>query len=163
MEDLVPAIMLVGFFMFVFLILRTWSDNATRRKLAETKAALHRDLITRFGSTEELLAYLRSDAGRDLLSAPQAETPNPFKRILAGLQSGILLVAVGAALLALSQTNYYGSDGRSGFSFLGSLSFALGLGFIVSAGMSWALSRRWGLIEREENRRAAETESDVQT
>lgn len=162
MSDLVPAIMLVGFFVVVFLILRTWSDNGTRRKLAETKAGLHRDLITRFGSTEELLTYLRSDAGRDLLSPAQAETPNPFKRILAGMQSGVLLVAVGSALIFLSQTNYYGSDGRSGFSFLGALSFALGLGFLVSAGLSWALSRRWGLIEQGAPPRA-ETDTDTAT
>jgi hypothetical protein len=146
MEDLVPAIMLVGFCTIVFLTLRTFSDNSTRRKLAETRATVHRDLITRFGSTEDLMTYLGSQAGRDLFAPPQQETPNPFKRILAAVQSGILLVAVGSALMGLSQTDYYGSDGRSSFSFLGGLSFALGLGFLVSAIASFMLSRRFGLI-----------------
>jgi hypothetical protein len=146
MEDLVPAIMLVGFCTIVFLILRTWSDNSTRRKLAETRAGIHRDLITRFGSTEELLTYLGSAAGRELFNAPQAETPNPFKRILAAVQSGIVLLTVGTGLIVLGQTNFYGNDGRSGFTFLGIMAFALGAGFLVSAVASWMLSRRFGLI-----------------
>jgi hypothetical protein len=149
MADLVPAIMLVGSFTIVFLALRTLSDNRTRRKLAETRAGLHRDLIGRFGSAEELIGYLGSDAGRELLSGTQPETPNPVRRILAAIQSGLILVAVGIACLFLGNTSGYGSDGRVGFTFLGAMAFSIGLGFLASAGASWALSKRWGLIEQE--------------
>ena len=101
--DLVPAIILVGLATVLFWILRTFSDNSTRRKLAETRAAIHRDLVNRFSSTEELVAYLGTDAGRELFAAPQLEgTPSPVKRILAAVQTGIILVMVGSACLALN-------------------------------------------------------------
>ena len=146
MEELVPAIILVGLATVLFWILRTFSDNNTRRKVFETRAGLHRDLVNRFGSGEELAAYVRSPAGRDVFGPAPAEGPNPYKRILAAVQAGIVLVAVGAGLVTLSQTGWYGSDGRDGFAFLGILAFALGAGFLVSALASWKLSQRFGLI-----------------
>jgi hypothetical protein len=159
--DLVPAIILVGLATVLFWILRTFSDNSTRRKLAETRAAIHRDLVNRFSSTEELVAYLGTDAGRELFGAPQLEsTPSPVKRILAAVQTGIILVMVGAACLGLSGTTGYGSDGRAGFTFLGAMSLAIGGGFLLSAGASWALSKRWGLIEQD---RAAERRNEATT
>ena len=146
MSDIVPAIIIVGLAALLFWILRTFSDNNTRRKVLETRAGIHRDLVNRFGSGEELVAFLSSAAGREVFGTAAAETPNPFKRILAAVQTGIVLVAVGSGLFLLSQTGWYGSDGRDGFAFLGILSFALGLGFLASAIASWKLSRRFGLI-----------------
>jgi hypothetical protein len=160
MDDLTPAIMLVGFSTIMFLILRTFSDNRTRRKLAETRAAIHRDLIARFGSAEELIRYLGSDVGKELVGTPTIETPNPAKRILAAIQSGIILLAVGVAFLGLSATNEFGSDGRTGFTFLGAMAVAVGIGFVLSAGAAWALSRRWGLIEHERPEPRPETKAD---
>jgi hypothetical protein len=145
-EAIVPAIIIVGLAAVLFWILRTFSDNNTRRKLFETRAGIHRDLVNRFGSGEELIAYMTSPAGREVFGPAPVEAPNPFKRILAAVQTGIVLVAVGAALFMLSQTGWYGSDGRDGFAFLGILGFALGSGFLVSAFASWKLSSRFGLI-----------------
>jgi len=146
MSDLVPAIIIVGLAAVLFWILRTFSDNNTRRKLFETRAGIHRDLVNRFASGEELVAYMSSPAGREVFGPAPAETPNPFKRILAAVQTGIVLVAVGSGLITLSQTGWYGSDGRDGFAFLGILSFAVGAGFLISAFAAWKLSRRFGLI-----------------
>jgi hypothetical protein len=165
--DLVPAIILVGLATVLFWILRTFSDNSTRRKLAETRAAIHRDLVNRFSSTEELVAYLGTDAGRELFGAPQLEsTPSPVKRILAAVQTGIILVMVGSACLALNGMSGLGSDGRTGFTFLGAMAVSVGAGFLLSAGASWALSKRWGLIEQERQReaaRAARTADEAQS
>jgi hypothetical protein len=145
-EDIVPAIIIVGLATVLFWILRTFSDNNTRRKVLETRAGIHRDLVNRFGSGEELLAYVSSTAGREVFGPAPAEAPNPYKRILAAVQTGIVLVAVGSGLITLSQTGWYGSDGRDGFAFLGILSFALGTGFLVSAFAAWKLSQRFGLV-----------------
>ena len=146
MSDLVPAIIIVGLAAVLFWILRTFSDNNTRRKLFETRAGIHRDLVNRFASGEELVAYMSSPAGREVFGPAPAETPNPFKRILGAVQTGIVLVAVGTGLITLSQTGWYGSDGRDGFAFLGILAFAVGAGFLISAFAAWKLSRRFGLI-----------------
>jgi hypothetical protein len=146
MDDIVPAIIIVGLAAVLFWILRTFSDNNTRRKLFETRAGIHRDLVTRFASGEELVAYMSSPAGREVFGPAPVETPNPVKRILAAVQTGIVLAAMGAGLVMLSQTGWYGSDGRDGFAFLGILSLALGAGFLISAFASLKLSRRFGLI-----------------
>jgi hypothetical protein len=156
MSDLVPAIILIGLASTLFWILRTFSDNATRRKLADTRAGIHRDLLSKFGSSQELLAYLSTDAGRELVgTAVELERPSPFKRILGAVQSGLVLVSVGIGFLVLGNTAGYGSDGRDAFTFLGGMSLAVGIGFLASAVAAWVLSRRWGLVGSRETRNEA--------
>jgi hypothetical protein len=150
MQDLAPVLIVIGIAATFYWILRTFSDNATRRKLADTRAGVHRDLLAKFGSSQELLAYLSTDAGRELVGASvELERPSPFRRILGAVQTGLVLVSVGIGLLLLAATGGYGSDGRDGFTFLGGMSLAVGLGFLASAAAAWLLSKRWGLIGRE--------------
>lgn len=148
MGDLAPVLIVVGLATIFYWILRTFSDNSTRRKLAETRAGIHRDLVSKFGSSQELLAYLSSDAGRDL-AVPAADlerTSHPYKRILGAIQAGLVLVSVGTAFLMMSNSEALGRDGEHGFVFLGGMALSVGLGFLASAVAAWVLSKRWGLV-----------------
>ncbi|HVS03235.1 MAG TPA: hypothetical protein VMT16_10740 [Thermoanaerobaculia bacterium] len=146
MNDLAPVLAIVGFMAVLGWILRTFSDNRRRVKIAEAHAALHRDLLHKFGSSEELLAYLGSDAGRELLGTTALERPAPLARILGAVQAGILLTAVGAALFLARGLEGMGRDAYTGFAFLGILALAVGLGFLASAAASWALAAKLGLM-----------------
>ena len=53
MSDIVPAIIIVGLAAVLFWILRTFSDNNTRRKLFETRAGIHRDSQERDEQTHD--------------------------------------------------------------------------------------------------------------
>jgi hypothetical protein len=147
MGDLAPVLIVVGLATIFYWILRTFSDNSTRRKLAETRAGIHRDLVSKFGSSQELLAYLSSDAGRDLAApATELDRAHPYKRILGAVQAGLVLVSVGTAFLMMSNSEALGRDGEHGFVFLGGMALSVGLGFLASAVAAWVLSKRWGLM-----------------
>ena len=147
MGDLAPVLIVVGLATIFYWILRTFSDNSTRRKLAETRAGIHRDLVSKFGSSQELLAYLSSDAGRELaVPAAELDRTHPYKRILGAIQAGLVLVSVGTAFLLMSNSEALGRDGEHGFVFLGGMALSVGLGFLASAVAAWMLSKRWGLM-----------------
>jgi hypothetical protein len=130
-------------------------ENRTRRRLAELRASVHRDLVSKFGTSQDLVAYLGSDAGREIVDGSAAESPMPYKRILGGVQTGIVLVAVGIAFLLLRNVTGFEGDGDTGFSFLGGMSLAIGLGFLVSAAAAFLLSRHFGLIAPRASRETA--------
>ena len=102
-------------------------------------------LLERLGSNQELLPYLESDAGRRFLEAATTEKTNPLRRILSSMQSGIVLVFLGLALVFARL-----SVGAAELRFVGTLFMALGTGFLVSSGLSFWLSKSWGLINGDQ-------------
>ena len=123
------------------------SNNVRRRKIAEMQKDLHGRLLEKFGSSQEMLEYLRSDAGRKFLEGATIERATPFGRILRSIQSGLTLLLVGAALFYLhGRLPESWADDTLVF---GVLAVALGIGFVLSAGVSYWLSKSWGLFERE--------------
>jgi hypothetical protein len=113
---------------------------------------VHTKLLEKFGSNEELLRYAETPAGRRFLeSAPIALEPAaprmsaPFSRILWSIQAGAVLGVAGLGLLYVSSEMV---DEIAQFFFsIGVLTLALGVGFGVSAAISFFLSRRLGLFE----------------
>ena len=79
-------------------------------RTAKQNAEVHNKILDRFGSNEELLAYIDSPAGRRFLEAtpiaqaapPERSVGAPFGRILISVQLGILLVALGAGFLMIA-------------------------------------------------------------
>ncbi len=78
-------------------------SNIRRYKIARYQAEVHSKLLEKFGRSEELLAYLESDAGKRFLESASIEQgkTNPFGRILGAVQAGLILTLAGAALLFL--------------------------------------------------------------
>jgi hypothetical protein len=125
---------------------RRWS------RLAKVQSDAHGKLLDRFTANDELLAYIRTPAGsRFLESAPIALDPGhraigaPFGRILWSLQAGVILAAGGLGLQFVS-TRVADKVSEPLFA-LGILGLALGAGFVISAVIAYALSRRLGLFE----------------
>ena len=58
----------------------------------------------------------------------------------------MILVCIGIAFLILG-ANF--PDVSEGFKVVGSLGLALGIGFLISAGLSYRLSKNFGLFDRE--------------
>ncbi len=121
-------------------------------RISKLNAEVHNKILDRFGSNEELLAYIDSPAGRRFLEAtPIAPTPSgdgkvsaPYGRILLSVQVGVLLVALAIGFLLVSGRAI--EEVQPLLSSLAALSFCLGVGSIVSAGASYLLSRRLGLL-----------------
>ena len=122
-------------------------------RVAKANAEVHNKILDRFASNEETLAYIDSPAGRRFLEATPIVAPitpasspiaAPFGRILWSVQLGILLVFVAAGLYVIS--NRVGDEVQQLMLSLAVIGFCLGLGFIMSAGTSYMLSRKLGLL-----------------
>jgi hypothetical protein len=126
------------------LIIRMLLDHLRRSRSEKLQAELYSKLLDKFGSSSELLAYLQTEAGQNLLKSAPAERAAPHNRILNSFQAGIFLSAVASALLALRGA--VSGDAAEPLLILGSLGLAAGLGLAVSGGVAWLLSRHWGLL-----------------
>ena len=131
-------------------LIRTVVDYRRWSRLAKVQTDAHAKLLDRFTSNEDLLAYIQSPAGAKFLeSSPIAldAAPRsigaPLGRILWSVQGGVVLLAAGMGLFLI---RVHG-DAEVGFRALGTLGIALGLGFVASAVISFAISRRLGLVD----------------
>ena len=154
------AFAVVGAIVFaLFSFLKYIVEYRRWHRTAKQNAEVHNKILDRFGSNEELLAYIDSPAGRRFLEAtpiaqaapPERSVSAPFGRILISVQLGILLIALGAGFLMIADRAI--EEVQPVLTSLAMLGFCLGVGAIGSAGASYALSRKLGLLqERPEPR-----------
>jgi hypothetical protein len=145
MSDIAPMLALIFMMLMIGWIVKVLSQNKRLDKVARMHSELQTRMIDKFGSSEELLAYLATDPGKRLLEAPVIEHGSPYARILASVQAGIVLALAGLAFL-VTRSMVSGLD-DTGFAFVGVLALALGIGFLVSAWAAHALSKSYGLID----------------
>ena len=116
------------------------------------QADAHTKLLDRFTANDELIAYVQSPAGSQFLqSAPIALDPGarrldaPISRILWSTQAGLVIVMAGLALQYVS--GRVDPDVAQPLFAIGVVAFAVGVGFILSAAVSYGLSHRLGLFD----------------
>lgn len=143
--SIVAIIMVFGGLVAIFWVI---FSSIRRLKVARMQSEVHRHLIEKMGSSQELLTFLGSDSGKQLVASIGIEQPNrePYSRILGSVQTGVILLLVGIALLFLGA---FFANAEEGCFIVGSLAAALGVGFLISAGLSYRLSKAFGLFERE--------------
>lgn len=144
-------------------IIRSVIEHRRWSRLAKVQAEVHNKLIDRLASNDEMLAYIQSPAGAGFLKAGPIDVGTgaksmhaPFGRILWSAQAGVVLLALGLGLrwVTVSAPN----EVVEMLHFFGIIGQALGVGFMVSAGLSYLLSRRMGLIDAAH---ATNTERDT--
>jgi hypothetical protein len=148
--DLIPFVAFVMMLATLLWLLRVFLQNRRWSQLFKAQTESYNKLLDKFGNNEELLAYVRSDAGKRLLesaSIPLSADPTSHagglaNRLLGSLQLGIVLTLVGIGLMALRN---HVPDGVPLLIF-GTLALTLGLGFIISAGVSFGLGRHLKLL-----------------
>jgi hypothetical protein len=134
------------FVLFAFLAWFVWLMFSTLRRLriAKLQSEVQSKLLEKVGSGQELLAYAQTDAGKELLASLRVESASsPYGRIIGALQTAIVMICVGLALLFLRGRV---SGTEEGFLFLGTLITVLGVGFGLSAAVSYYLSKSFGLL-----------------
>ncbi len=151
-DQIVP--MLVGFAVIgafawlikVLLINRRWN------RVFRLQTEVHGKLIDRFGSSQEVLTYMQTDAGKRFLEAgpisvemQQGEErwPAVLQRILMPLTAGIVLTLLGAGLLMMRHSV---SGGETALLLFGIVALMPGLGCIIAATITWFLAQRLGLM-----------------
>ena len=134
----------------VLWMIKTLIEHRRWSRLSKVQMEVHTKLMDRFTSNEDLLAYIQTPAGKRFLeSAPiQLDSPRainaPLGRILWSAQAGAVATVLGLGVLVVSRTAI--EEVASPLSGFGVVIIALGIGFLVSAFLAYALTRRFGLL-----------------
>lgn len=151
MEFIAPVLIVLTVFAAIVLLVRTVVTNRRQLRISQMQAEMQTRLLEKFGTADELVAYLGSPAGQRFVESASLERRNPYGRILGSIQAGLVLTLVGLGFLFL-QGRWHETE--EGFLFLGVMALALGLGFLLSAGAAYFLSKSWGLIDGRGEARA---------
>ena len=154
-KDYVQAF--IAFTVFVVILgvllwlLRVLLENRRWGRVFKVQTDIYNKLLDRFSTNEEMLAYIRSESGKRFLESAtmpfgtgmQPEAPSPVARVLTPLQLGVVLTIVGIGLMYVRTSI---PDALAPLSIFGTLALALGIGFIISAGLAFGLARQLGLL-----------------
>ena len=133
------------FFMMGWVVWVLFS-SVRRYKIAKFQAEVQSHLLQRLDSSQSLLAYVETEAGKQFVDGLGTERITPYERILSSAQAGIIIAVFGVALLWLRSMG--GVDQEHAMTIFGTLAVALGLGFGIAAAVSYFLSRSFGLLDR---------------
>lgn len=152
-QILEPILALLGILLVAMALLwifRTWIEQRRWSRLSRTQSEVHNKILDRFGTSAELLEYIRTPAGTKFLeSAPiplhaeRAPQNAPLGRVILSIQAGVIVAAAGLGMLLVSLR--YSDDSGEGLFALGAIALCIGAGFIGSALVTLVLSRRLGL------------------
>jgi hypothetical protein len=132
-------------------LIRQFLENRRWSRIFKLQMDVHGKLIDKFGTNQELLTYMETEAGKRFLEAApipigleqDSRMPSAVARILTPLQIGIVLSLLGVGFLCLRHAH---PDMEISMLVLGTLVLMPGLGFIISAGITWLLAGRLGLM-----------------
>ena len=155
-SDMVPLIAFAFGLTAIFVLARMFVENRRWSRIFKLQSDVHGKLIDKFTSNQELAAYMETDAGRKFLEAAPIpigieqgrRMPSAVARVLTPLQAGIVMVLLGIGLLML---RHAGPDMDTPMLFFGTVVLMPGIGFIISAGVSWLLAAKLGLMPADQN------------
>ncbi|MFL6244389.1 MAG: hypothetical protein ACJ74H_00065 [Thermoanaerobaculia bacterium] len=132
-------------------IMRTLIEHRRWSRLSRTQIEVHGKLMDRLSSNEDLFAYMQTAAGKRFLESapiPLDSSPRavgaPIGRILWSVQVGLIMAMAGVGLQFVART--VDKDASQPLLAMGVLAMAVGFGFLLSALVSFLLSKRLGLL-----------------
>lgn len=132
-------------------LIRTLIEHRRWSRLSRTQVEIHGKLMDRLTSNEDLLAYMQTPAGKRFLEStpiPLDASPRavsaPIGRILWSVQVGLIMAMAGFGLQFVSRS--IDKNASQPLLAMGVLAVAVGLGFLLSALVSFLLSKRLGLL-----------------
>jgi hypothetical protein len=132
-------------------LIRTLVEQRRWSRLSRVQTEVHGKVLERLTSNDELLRYIETPAGRRFLeSAPipvEGARPvsAPVSRILWSMQAGLVVAAAGIGLQWVSSS--VDKDTAQPLYAMGVVALCVGIGFVVSAIISFVLSRRLKLFD----------------
>jgi hypothetical protein len=154
-SDMVPLIAFAFGLTAIFVLARMFVENRRWSRIFKLQSEVHGKLIDKFTNNQELAAYMETEAGRKFLEAApipigieqDRRVPSAVARVLTPLQAGIVMVLLGIGLLTL---RHAGPDMDTPMLFFGTVVLMPGIGFIISAGVSWLLAAKLGLMPADQ-------------
>jgi hypothetical protein len=136
-------------------LIRILLQNRRWGRIFKMQTEVHGRLIEKLGNNEELVSYMNTEAGKRFLEAAPIpidfeqdhRIPAALSRVLVPLQIGVVLTLIGIGLLALRHSL---PDISEPLLVFGVLVLMPGIGFILSAAITWLLAARLGLMPSRE-------------
>lgn len=132
-------------------LIKTLTDNRRWARLFKAQTEARTKLLDRFGTNEDLLAYIATPAGKRFLELTPIDlgpmstsVGGPMRRILWATEVGVVLACGGGGLM-IARRNLPG-DLPQMLWLVAVFAIALGIGFILAAGASYLLSRHVGIL-----------------
>jgi hypothetical protein len=122
--------------LFPVVLYLIYSGYQTKQRMAVRRA-----VIDKFTSAQDFAAFLQSPGGQKFI-ADLSGSESPARTIMAAVQRGIILGLLGGGVwwagIKIQETAELAT--------LGVLLVCIGVGILISAGISYRLSKSWGLI-----------------
>lgn len=149
-SNMPPLLAFGGFLIAAIWGIRLFVESRRWNRTFKLQSEVHSRLIDKFSTSQELAAYMETEAGKRFLEAapipldagPQ-RLPNAVARILMPLQIGTVMILLGVGFLTL---RHLGNDYEIPMRVLGTLILMPGVGFILSAGLTWLMAARLGMM-----------------
>lgn len=118
-----------------------------KERRVQRQTEVQAKLIDRFGSAPELLAFLKTEEGRQFLGEIESGPKRSARdRIIRGIGKSVVITMVGIGFLILG---FLPATYNEFSIFVGFLLLCLGVGLFLSALLSLKLSRNWGLMDQD--------------
>ena len=163
----------ISAFIAIAWVIHVVVDGYRRRQQIRVTTEFHGKLLDRIGSAKEFGEFLNTTGGTKFLDSMtiEREGGGAQVRILRAVQTGFVFLALGLGLFVLIGTTNLGfedfaderaaqgfrSDEEDGFAVMATICTSVGVGLLLSAGASYGLSKRLGLIDGENDRRRLDT------
>jgi hypothetical protein len=134
---------IIGLGIFVLLLLMIYLLHSSNERRDQND--LRKALIEKFGSAQDLGSFLQSEAGQRLIADLSTGSAGALGSVLASIQKGIILILLG---IGCAGANVFTSVVALG---IGVVFLCVGVGFLVSAGVTYWLSKSWGLLGKRSN------------
>ena len=132
---LVPIVSTGGFWLVLGLI--GWLLYRRSQTRLQARTEFHRQLLDKFTSGGEFAGFLNSSGGQRLLEDLWSQGVNAKERIIRSTRGGVVLTVLGLGALMVRRTLVVP----------GVLVLTLGVGLLISAAISYQLSKKFGLLE----------------
>lgn len=106
-------------------------------------------LLERFSTSQELSDFLGSGAGKDLLRVSGTRPSDPRRTLIVTVSIGVVTILLGGGFLVLWTMRAL--DDPEVFLVPGILGSVGGVGILLSAAISAAMARAWGLTDPPRN------------
>ena len=161
-EALAVTLVLVSFMTSLYFLVSAGLNARKSSALIRARAELQTKLLDRLGSGREVVEFCQTEGGKQFVEAlslgtleSQASKGSPTERILGSVQKGIILTLLGFGFLLLA-LKFRRDDPGDVFMVIGIVGLSLGIGFLLSAGASYRLSKSLGILSVREPARGKE-------
>lgn len=150
-DQIVPMLVAFAVISAIAWLIKLLLANRRWNRIFRLQTEVHGKLIDRLDSSQEILNYMQTDAGRRFLEAApisidvqqEERWPSVLQRVLTPLTAGVVMTLLGAGLLLLRHA-LRGSE--TPLLLFGVITMMPGFGCIISAAITWVLVKRLGLM-----------------